>query len=124
MLDTSSEKALAGREKRSAARYPVRMPVLFSSDLLTFDGTAEVEAVTSDLGAGGLFVRSDFLEPVGTPVRVRLLVKDGNPITLEGSIAWVADEPPKGPGMGISVPRSDGSYHQLLRALASAKEPA
>jgi hypothetical protein len=100
------------------------MPVLFSSDLLTFDGTAEVAAVTADLGAGGLFVRSDFLEPVGTPVRVRLLVEDGRPITLEGSIAWVADEPPKGPGMGIAVPRSDQSYHQLLRALASAQRPA
>ena len=119
MLDTSSKKATDTREQRSAPRYPVNMLVRLSSDLLVFEGNAEVQGVTTDVGAGGLFVRSDLLEPVGTRVRVRVLVADGDPIAMEGSIAWIADAPPKGPGMGISLSRTDRSYHQLLRALAT-----
>src|SRR5512138_856303 len=94
-------------EKRSWPRYSVAMPVRFSSDLLDFDGTAEVQGITTDISTGGLFVRSDLLEPVGTRVRVQLLVSRGGPITMDGAVAWVADEPPKGPGMGIAVSRSD-----------------
>jgi hypothetical protein len=119
MVDTTSMKTPQGREQRSSPRYPVSMPVKLSSDFLVFEGTAEVEGVTSDLSASGLFVQSDLLEPVGTRVRVRVLVKDGEPIAMEGSIAWVAEEPPKGPGMGIALSRTDRAYHQLLRAIAT-----
>lgn len=122
MLNTDPDKNLGTRTQRSAPRYSVEMPVRMSSELLVFEGTAEIQGITSDLGAGGLFVRSDLLEPVGTRVRVRLLASDDDPITMEGAIAWIADAPPKGPGMGIAVCRTDRSFHRLLRALATRAE--
>ena len=122
MLNTDPDKKPGARSQRAAPRYSAEMPVRLSSELLVFEGTAEIHGITSDLGTGGLFVRSDLLEPVGTRVRVRLLASDEDPITMEGAIAWIADAPPKGPGMGIAVSRTDRSYHRLLRALATRTE--
>lgn len=62
----------------------------------------EVTHLIENISARGLFVRSDFLEPTGTAVRIDVDV-DGVTLELHGAIAWVAEQPPRGPGMGIAL---------------------
>src|SRR5262245_60655658 len=90
--------------KRTSERVPLVCPVRFKSEMLDFESNAEVEGEVVDASSGGLFVRSELLEMPGT--RVSLLVwlpNSVNPIGLVGRVAWVAENPPKGPGMGIEL---------------------
>ncbi len=82
------------------------MPVRFWSELLEFEGTAELEGEVRDVSWGGLFVRSEYLETPGTPVRL-LVEMPHAPVTLRGQVAWIASGPPKGPGMGIKLLSDD-----------------
>ena len=93
-----------GSEKRRRRRRTVEYPVRFRSELLEFDAKMELVGSVLDVSEGGLFVRSDFLELPGTPVSLQVwLPKQAEPIALRGTVAWVAEHPPKGPGMGITL---------------------
>lgn len=72
--------------------------------MLDLETQAEVLGEVLDISSGGLFVRSDFLEMPGTPVSL-LVWLPGNvdAVPLKGHVAWVAEHPPKGPGMGIRL---------------------
>ncbi len=93
------------RDRRTSPRFDVTLPVRFCSEMLDFETQAEVSGEVSDVSEGGLFVRCDLLEVPGTPVR--LMVSMPKPLDqqlpLHGTVAWIADEPPKGPGMGIRL---------------------
>jgi hypothetical protein len=89
-------------DRRGTPRYEVQLPVRFWSELLEFEGTAELEGEVRDVSWGGLFVHSEYLETPGTPVRL-LVEMPHAPVSLRGQVAWVASGPPKGPGMGIRL---------------------
>lgn len=94
----------SGPDRRCLPRYDCSLPVLFRTELLEFEGDAEVlDGEAADISQGGLFVRSQYLEAPGTPVSLRLSVPRTAPLDLHGHVAWVAEEPPKGPGMGIQI---------------------
>ncbi len=98
-----------GADRRSSPRYRMDLPVRVCSDLLELDARATFEGEISDVSAGGLFVRSDFLEPPGTTVQLLVTLPDQRrPLSLLGRIAWVAEAPPKGPGMGIELEHVPG----------------
>lgn len=98
------EQRERGSEKRAFWRRAVEYPVRFRSELLEFDAQAEVLGEVLDMSHGGLFVRSDFLEAPGTPVSLLVwLPSEPEPVALRGTVAWVAERPPKGPGMGIKL---------------------
>lgn len=101
----------AGSEQRAHARIPVRVPVHLSSEMMDLDGEAEVAEV-SNVSEGGLFVRSDFLEPVGTPVQMVVAPESGQSVAVSGYVVWVAENPPRGPGMGIRL--DDGTEGRIL----------
>ena len=94
-----------GENRRTFARYDTQVPVRFTSEMLDFDGTVELEqGSVENVSQGGLFVRSEFLEIPGTPVLLLLKVPPtGEEVRRGGIVAWVADEPPAGPGMGIRL---------------------
>jgi Tfp pilus assembly protein PilZ len=94
-------------DRRSSPRYNVTLPVRFSSEMLEFEGQAEVSGEVSDVSEGGLFVRCELLEVPGTPVRLVVSIPkpESQQLPLHGTVAWIADEPPKGPGMGIRLDR-------------------
>ena len=72
--------------------------------MLDFEAKAELSGEVQDISTGGLFIRSDFLEPRGTPVSLLVwLPSQAKPLVLSGRVAWVAETPPKGPGMGIEL---------------------
>ena len=72
--------------------------------MLDFDGKAELQGEVTDISSGGLFIRSEFLETRGTPVSLLVWLPSRTvPIALSGRVAWVTENPPKGPGMGIEL---------------------
>jgi hypothetical protein len=93
-----------GREKRSELRHAVQYQVRFRSELLDFDAEAEWLGEVRDISAGGLFVKCEYFEPPGTPVSLLVWFPDRDePVAMRGHVAWVAEHPPKGPGMGIKL---------------------
>lgn len=110
-------------QRRAHPRFSLWVPVRISTDLLDLEGEAELHGQMADVAQGGLFVRSDYLEPPGTPVRVHVDLPDGQTVELMGRVAWSTEQPPRGPGMGIEL--DDGSrsaqlVERLLRAASSA----
>lgn len=100
-------------ERRGFPRYAVSIPVRFSSEMMDFYTTAEiVQGRVADISRGGFFVRSDFLEVSGTPVRLLFELPRSQVFSLAGHVAWIERRPPKGPGMGIRL--SDGPMEAEL----------
>jgi hypothetical protein len=106
-------------EQRAHARHVSRAPVRFVTDGLQFDSRAEL----GDIGEQGLFVRSTILGPSGTRVWLRLSLGDDVPIPLEGTVVWVTEDGPKGPGMGIQLCATPQAYLRRLAALAVRFHP-
>lgn len=91
-------------DKRVFRRKSITCPVRFWSEMLEFETKAEVDGEVLDMSSGGLFIRSEFLEPRGTPVSLLVWLPGvSQPLHLSGRVAWVTEEPPKGPGMGIEL---------------------
>jgi len=94
-------------EKRAASRRSIdgHVSVRFTGEMLDFDSTAELlSGQVENVSQGGLFVRSDFLEMPGTPVLLIVTMPvTGETVRLNGRVAWVAHEAPRGPGMGIQL---------------------
>lgn len=86
-------------DRRSTPRYPVDIPLLYSSDTLTFD------AVARDLSLGGIFVASELLDPVGTRCSITILPDGSPPVSFVGVVCRViegeAGAGGKPPGLGI-----------------------
>jgi hypothetical protein len=101
-MSTSMSTDTSGRDRRLAPRYSVELPARYWSELLEFEGRVELTGEVSDVSWGGLFVRCEFLEPPGTPVSLLVTLPE-SAVPLKGHVAWVAEEPPKGPGMGIRL---------------------
>jgi len=106
MITSEDQDATQQREnRRTHRRYDLDLPVRFRSEMMDFSARARfIEGAVSDISRGGLFIKSDFFEVPGTPVRLMLTV----PATLEtlhfeGHVAWIVEDPPKGPGMGIRL---------------------
>ncbi len=97
-------KTVKPDERRKHARHSVgHLPVRFSSEMLDFEADAQLEGEAVDIGLGGVFIRSDFLEVPGTAVDLQLsLPQRPEPLKVRGRVAWIAERPPRGPGMGIA----------------------
>jgi hypothetical protein len=106
MDSTAMEPTKTGRDKRLHLRRSVEYPVTFRSELLEFEAKGELLGEVLDMSRGGLFVRCDFLEAPGTPVALLVWLTPDTPVSLRGKVAWVAEHPPKGPGMGIQLEQS------------------
>lgn len=89
-------------DRRAFARHPAELPVRFASEALEFEGNLELRGETADISQTGLCVRSDFLEPEGTEVNLRV-GEPGADICVSGKVAWIAERPPEGPAMGIEL---------------------
>jgi hypothetical protein len=101
-------------EQRACPRHANGAPVRFVTDGFQLDGEAELR----DISEQGLFVRSHVLGPVGTHVWLRVSLEDDAPIPLEGTVVWVTEDAPKGPGMGIHLCATPQAYLRRLAALA------
>jgi hypothetical protein len=77
------------------------VPVLYMSDTLTFESNA------SDLSRGGMFIRTELLDPVGTQCMLTILPDGGTAVVLQAMVAHVVESRqdahgrPRNPGLGI-----------------------
>lgn len=112
-----------GAERRRARRQSVELPIWFRSELMEFEGDALLGGEVRDVSEGGLFVRSEYLELPGTIVRLVITLPDGEPpLEVEGRVAWVAEEPPHGPGMGIAFCDVTVAVHGLMEKVLPVAE--
>ena len=96
-------RSFAGDEnRRTHHRFETSLLVRFTSSMLDFDGAADLDTgQVANISRGGLFVRSEYLEPPGTPVRLILMLpRTGETTRLDGVVAWINDDPP---GMGVRL---------------------
>ena len=84
--------------------------------------TGRMQCLVENISLGGMFVRTDKLEQVGTDVAV-LLVKPGwkKQLTLTARITsridGLAGQVKRIPGMGLQFTAMDGDCHERLRSL-------
>ena len=88
-------QGMAERERRRMRRVPVTQKVLLRC------GQEEIEGETVDMSLSGMLVRSTRILPIGSSVRLRLRLGEGEPITRLGSVVRMVG----GNQMGIDMVR-------------------
>lgn len=86
-------------DRRRAERRRVDVPVIYTSESLTFDATAR------DLSQSGMFVASELLDPVDTQCRITVLPDGGPAVVFAGVVCRVVEARDHAgqdvPGLGI-----------------------
>ena len=93
-------------DRRRHERIAIELPLIYISDEL------EVEATTSDLSHSGVFVKTQILEPVGTPCKLTILLDGGPPLHLKGVVRRVVGNNDRGEAIGLGIELSDLGEHQ------------
>jgi uncharacterized protein (TIGR02266 family) len=105
-------------ERRAMPRHEVTVDVTFESEHNFYRG------LTQDLGAGGLFVATDALRPIGECIRVRFTLP-GSPEVLDAitEVRWVrAKDTVEGDaGMGLQFLQMSAKTKQAVRAFAEKR---
>jgi c-di-GMP-binding flagellar brake protein YcgR len=96
-------------DRRGAQRIDVHLTARYSSDSVSLSGWV------ANLSRHGLFLRSDFLDETGARAQVDVAIPgdDGGPITLEGEVVRVVEDPGAS-GMGIRFRDVDPGVRQRL----------
>lgn len=103
------DRQLEEAERRSEARQPLAVPVVYTSDTMTID------ALTYDLSRSGVFIASPLLDEVGTRCQVTLLPEAAPAIPIPSVVARVnADGEP---GMGIRFEMPSERARRWLEAV-------
>ncbi len=100
---------------RKSPRFPVAVPVIYSSETLIID------AVVRDLSRGGMFIATDVLDPIGTPCDVTALPEGRPGLRFAGVVAHVADDasPVRVHGLGIQLVRGSADAMSWLEETIS-----
>ena len=98
-------QGMAERERRRMRRVPVTQKVLVRC------GQEEIEGETVDMSLSGMLVRSSRTFPLGSSLRLRLRLGDGEPITRLGSVVRLVG----GNQMGIDMVRLRPSEEDALQ---------
>jgi uncharacterized protein (TIGR02266 family) len=92
---------VGGTEQRSEARVDIEIAVDFGSDHNFYTG------LTHNIGAGGLFIATNKLRPVGTRLVVNFtLTGQSDPIQVTMEVRWLSQPPARSrdsgsTGMGL-----------------------
>lgn len=99
-------------ERRHHPRRKVAIPVLYTSESLTF------ESHTSDLSHEGLFIAAEIIEEIGTPCHVTLLPDGQPPLSLTGVVSRVTQKGGRGlpKGMGVRFSKMGEEVHHWISA--------
>jgi len=87
-------------ERRRHDRIPMELRLVYVSDAL------EIEANTADLSRSGVFVRTQILDPVGTPCELTILIDGGPALKVKGVVRRVVEqdnERREPPGLGVEL---------------------
>lgn len=89
----------SGSERREHQRFDTSIAVDYAS------GETFLFAYLQNISEMGIFIRTDHPARVGTRLRLRFQVEDGDPLTLDGEVTWINPLREHGdnlnPGMGV-----------------------
>ena len=89
----------AARDRREHRRYPASIAVDYA------DGDTFLFAYLRNISEMGIFIRTEDPLPIGTSLRMRFPVEDGETFALRGEVTWInpfrADGENLNPGMGV-----------------------
>jgi uncharacterized protein (TIGR02266 family) len=92
-------QAKVGTDRRAHTRATLKTSVHFGSESNFYTG------FTQDVSAGGLFVATHNVVPMGTVIDLVFSIPDkGPPITVQGEVRWAAEYNPSSdcsPGLGL-----------------------
>ena len=110
-----------GRERRRHIRHSLEVPVRYESEVL------QVEAISLNLSASGVFIQTPILDEVGTRCELTVASGELEPLRLCGEVRRVVDHPgaPEPLGLGIEFSDlEDGARRWLEAALSRRSAPA
>lgn len=97
MVDHDDESS--GTERRNSQRFETSIAVDYAS------GETFLFAYLKDISEMGIFIRANDPLAVGTKLRLRFHVDDGDPLVLDGEVTWINPYKRNGeninPGMGV-----------------------
>lgn len=89
----------SGAERREHQRFDTSISVDYAS------GETFLFAYLQNISEMGIFIRTDHPARVGSRLRLRFQVEDGEPLTLDGEVTWINPLREHGdnlnPGMGV-----------------------
>jgi uncharacterized protein (TIGR02266 family) len=106
--------------RREHARFAVDLDVTIGSEHNFYAGFAE------NLSAGGVFIATHQLKPVGTKLDLTVNLPDGSQLAVTGEVRWIrvfnehSDSPP---GMGVRFNELDASATQAIQNFLAHREP-
>jgi Tfp pilus assembly protein PilZ len=113
------EVEVTAKAERNYDRFPATVPVDCELEQSDAGDGERVVSRTADLGAGGVFIRTDVSPPLGTRVRLVIGPVDGDPeatFTVEGQVARVRDDDGR-QGFAVRFEPRGGGDNAKLRAL-------
>ena len=106
----------AQSDKRRAKRWPLKVVAWVLGE--TWDG--EVFFESADLSRGGMFLRSDFLLEIGTPLELWFSAPStSEKLVVSARVAWIESDlaAEKGPGMGVEFLNLNDAGRRFLATL-------
>jgi uncharacterized protein (TIGR02266 family) len=109
-----------GAARREHSRFSVDLDVTVGSDHNFYAGFAE------NLSAGGVFIATHKLKPVGSKIELSVNLPDGAQIRAEGEVRWVrifnehSDTPP---GMGVRFNGLADASIALIQSFLERRDP-
>ena len=109
-----------GEHRREHARFGVDLDVTVGSDHNFYAGFAE------NLSAGGVFIATHKLKPVGSPIELSINLPDGVTIRARGEVRWIrvfneqSDTPP---GMGVKFLEIDQPSVSAIGEFLARRDP-
>jgi type IV pilus assembly protein PilZ len=97
--DVDDDDGPSGAERRNSQRFETSIAVDYAS------GETFLFAYLKDISEMGIFIRANDPLKVGTRLRLRFHVDDGDPLVLDGQVTWINPYKKNGeninPGMGV-----------------------
>lgn len=115
-----ADEAPSSSEHRRDHRFSVDLDVSLGSDHNFYSGFAE------NLSAGGVFVATHLLRPVGETLEICLHLPDGTEIRAVGEVRWTrvfnadSDTPP---GMGVRFRQLEPTANAAIERFLRDREP-
>jgi uncharacterized protein (TIGR02266 family) len=109
-----------GEHRREHARFGVDLDVTVGSDHNFYAGFAE------NLSAGGVFIATHKLKPVGSTIELSVNLPDGVTIRAVGEVRWIrvfnehSDTPP---GMGVKFSEIDQASVTAIGEFLARRDP-
>jgi uncharacterized protein (TIGR02266 family) len=106
--------------RREHSRFSVDLDVTVGSDHNFYAGFAE------NLSAGGVFIATHKLKPVGSKIELCINMPDGAQIRVDGQVRWIrvfnehSDTPP---GMGVKFNDLAPASVALIQSFLSRRDP-